>query len=430
MNDALDAIRSTFGTKHRSWPMFWGGGTIGGLAFTVMGFAIVIMSLREGTEDAAAVVAGVFIALLGMGLLFAVIFTRIWWMNDDLSLQIDLTSDRSRRKHDPERVVRYLCDQHNNIALVKSEQGMVRMFSAGNMFVVELTFFAGSDYSTFHMIDPEVKEYAPVVIQNIVLEQIPVRKNRLVKASAAQLFLRKLYEEKDMRAAMEGFSFLDTSAETKKLVETDAYIVPGIPVDLPKSDADRDAWMKRKEEKLQRALRVLNHSVLVLGVACLLSSCDGAGNVSGDSTANITADDPVENDGGYHPATDDQGVFVGQDKEVAGYYKRIGIARNVETLEEMQELNEEGKRGYLVVNEDGTACFELDGEKTEYVFDKANFYLRDDAERANGFPYTYINGRLIITDETSVTQYMRLTEEEKTIFEREKNNGQRDYGSE
>ena len=151
--------------------------------------------------------------------------------------------------------------------------------------------------------------------------------------------------------------------------------------------------------------------VLLLFFACFLCSCNAS-----DKTAVNIGGNSVDNDGAYHPATDDRGVFVGQDKEVAGYYKRVAIAKDVKTLEEVQELNDEGKRGYLVANEDGTAYFELDGEKTEYVFDKQNFYLRDDTERNNGFPYTYINGRLVITDETTVTQYLRLTDEELEAY--------------
>jgi hypothetical protein len=82
----------------------------------------------------------------------------------------------------------------------------------------------------------------------------------------------------------------------------------------------------------------------------------------------------------------------------------------------MQSLLDEAKRGNLVVKEDGTAYFELDGEKTEYFYDDHNFYLSSDTERANGLSYTYINGRLIISDETSVTQYMRLTDDEIAAY--------------
>jgi hypothetical protein len=114
--------------------------------------------------------------------------------------------------------------------------------------------------------------------------------------------------------------------------------------------------------------------------------------------------------------TDEQGVYIGQDKEVVGYYKRIGIAKVGGTYEEMLELRDIEKRGYLVAADDGTAYFELDGEKTEYVFDSGNFYLSKDTDRANGFRYTCINGRLIIDDGTFITQYLRLTDEELASY--------------
>ena len=47
-----------------------------------------------------------------------------------------------------------------------------------------------------------------------------------------------------------------------------------------------------------------------------------------------------------------------------------------------------------------------------YTFDKQNFYLINDTEKASGFPYTYIGGRLVVNDGETITQYLRLTDEE------------------
>ena len=146
---------------------------------------------------------------------------------------------------------------------------------------------------------------------------------------------------------------------------------------------------------------------LMLVFACFLCSCNPV-----DNTVVTTINKSIEGDSGYHPLTDERGVYLGQDKEVPGYYKRISISKEGATIEELKELLEEGKKGILVVKDDGTAYFDLDGEKTEYVFDKDNFYLCDDIERVNGFKYTWLNGRLLITDGDTVTQYLNLTEEE------------------
>ena len=90
-----------------------------------------------------------------------------------------------------------------------------------------------------------------------------------------------------------------------------------------------------------------------------------------------------------------------------GYYQRVGIVKKDETYEEMLELAKTEKQGCLIVNDDGTATFELDGERIEYVYDKLCLYLAEDTERANGIPYVYIGGRLIVNDGTVITQYLK-----------------------
>ena len=145
---------------------------------------------------------------------------------------------------------------------------------------------------------------------------------------------------------------------------------------------------------------------------CFLSSCNTTENTT-ETTTQTTTDHTVEN---WIDSITDNGVYIGQDKEVVGCYKRIGIARIGGTYEDMLELRDVEKQGYLVANDDGTAFFELDGEKTEFVFDGAYFYLSDDTDRANGFRYACINGRLIIDDGTNITQYLRLTDEELAAY--------------
>lgn len=138
-------------------------------------------------------------------------------------------------------------------------------------------------------------------------------------------------------------------------------------------------------------------AVMIIVFACFLSSCKTTENTTNNWIDSIT---------------DEHGVYIGQDKEVVGYYKRIGIVKIDGTYEDMLELRDMEKQGYLIVNDDGTAFFELDGEKTEYAFDGGYFYLSEDTERTDGFRYVCINGRLIIDDGTMITQYFRLTDEE------------------
>ena len=152
---------------------------------------------------------------------------------------------------------------------------------------------------------------------------------------------------------------------------------------------------------------------MMIVFACLLSSCNTT-ETPKDYITETSTDYTTEN--WIDSITDENGVYIGQDKEVVGYYKRIGIVKVGETYEDMLELRDIEKQGYLVANDDGTAFFELGGKKTEFVFDNAYFYLSDDAKKTNGFHYTCINGRLIINDGTTITQYLRLTDEELSSY--------------
>lgn len=158
--------------------------------------------------------------------------------------------------------------------------------------------------------------------------------------------------------------------------------------------------MKSKSGSGKKRLVKITLAVMMFGIAGILSSCNTT-----ESTAENTTENTVEN--WIDSVTDDNGVYIGQDKEVVGSYKRVGIVKIGGTYEDMLELRDIEKQGYLVVNYDGTAIFDFDGEKTEYVFDNAYFYLSEDTERTNGFRYTCINGRLIIDDGTMITQYLK-----------------------
>ncbi len=84
---------------------------------------------------------------------------------------------------------------------------------------------------------------------------------------------------------------------------------------------------------------------IILVFVCLLSSCNTT-----DSITDNTADHAEWIDS----VTDERGVYIGQEKEVIGYYKRIGIAKIDGTYEDMLELRDTEKQGYLVANDDGT----------------------------------------------------------------------------
>ncbi len=138
-----------------------------------------------------------------------------------------------------------------------------------------------------------------------------------------------------------------------------------------------------------------------LVIMCLsLVSCNSTGTVSD------TGRDETEGNAVYHDTYDwKDDPTIG--KVQVGCYKRTGITKKDETYEEMLELRDIQNKGNLVVRDDGTATFELDGEKTEYLYDEFNFYLSEDTEKTDGMPYVYIGGRLITNDGSTITQYIK-----------------------
>ena len=156
-------------------------------------------------------------------------------------------------------------------------------------------------------------------------------------------------------------------------------------------------------EKLSK--RILFSAAMVGSLCLILTSCNSTDdtNETGAAASNFATIDSEEIDWRNDPN-------IG--KVQTGYYKRVGIVKDGETYEEMLELREIENRGYLIIKEDGTAVFDLDGEKTEYVYDEYNLYLSEDTERTSGSSYVFIGGRLIVDDGSTITQYLKLSEEE------------------
>ena len=148
-----------------------------------------------------------------------------------------------------------------------------------------------------------------------------------------------------------------------------------------------------------------------VGTMCLsLASCNST-DAMNETGHNLTEDNAVYQD--KFDWEDDPTIG----KVQAGCYKRVGITKKDETYEEMLELRDIANKGYLVVCDDGTAIFKLDGEKTAYLYDEFNFYQSDDSEKTNGIPYVYIGGRLITNDGATITQYLMLSDEESESTE-------------
>ena len=159
-----------------------------------------------------------------------------------------------------------------------------------------------------------------------------------------------------------------------------------------------------------------NLLLVAAGILCLiLTSCSSSGDA--DKTDKTVKTETVTDNSA---AIDLDAIDWKNDPRIGkvqpGYYKRVGISKDGETYEEMLESRETAGRGFLIINDDGTAVFDLDGEKTEYVYDEFKLYLTEDTEKTSGASYVFIGGRLIVDDGTTITQYLKLSDEEVEAY--------------
>ncbi len=158
--------------------------------------------------------------------------------------------------------------------------------------------------------------------------------------------------------------------------------------------------LQRKQDKIltetiMKTKKILLSLIAALAICFCFASCDNSHDTEEMSVAATTASWE------YYP-----------DEQPVGYYKRYSVVKDDETFEEMLELRETANKGYLVLKDDWTAYFELDGEITEYTYDRKNLYLKEDTEKNNGFSYVHINGRLIVDYGSTTEQYMILSDDE------------------
>ena len=147
-------------------------------------------------------------------------------------------------------------------------------------------------------------------------------------------------------------------------------------------------------------------SLTVLLICTGLASCGDA-----DSTEEMTsAADTAE------PTSAASEYTYYPDEQPVGYYKRCAVSAEADTVDQLKEMNRLAKKGHLVLKDDWTAYFELDGERTEYTYDRKNLYLKEDTDRKNGFSYVHINGRLVVNYGTRVEQYLILTDKEREEY--------------
>ena len=188
------------------------------------------------------------------------------FLRGDHSCRVPFSIAGKWNKYDPQYLLDKLNDKRSNVILLKNKLGQVRIYGSGDKHVLEVRIGKAEKVKYFHLtqVDADsivpVSDTTPVVIENKWNEKFPAREQWLVEEHSIVAFLTKLYICKDLNEAMNDFSFCDTTEEVNKLIEADAYIVPEIPVDWPVGGLQSNmgqAWLRRKEVRLQRALKIL-----------------------------------------------------------------------------------------------------------------------------------------------------------------------------
>lgn len=241
----------------QSFPAFWIAGSIAGVAFICMGAYSILSNAGENSSDPGFLFFAISTLIMGILLLGGVIVTLIIMSDpDDLSLPVDVKKAPGRMRYDAQKLANYLDVCHNNVLLFYTDGGQMQVFGSKGCFVVELAITEQVGYKTYQLMNLSVSDVTPVIIGNAFMERFPVRKNRIVDRFMVIDVIRTLYDLQSLSELITAFPFADSTAETVRLIEKDAYILPSVPLDIPRQK-DYDRISREKEERMQRAIREL-----------------------------------------------------------------------------------------------------------------------------------------------------------------------------
>ncbi len=247
--------------RKQSFPLFWIFGSLAGIGFVIMGGCIIhaFSGIDPSERDNAMLAAGIGIIVMGVLLLGGVIYTlkEIMLNPDDLSYKVDVYRAKWNKKYDANKLVNYLERSHNNVILFNTDEGQMRVFGSTVEFIAEICMPAQNGLITYHLTDPSVTDEQPVVIGNIFLERFPVRKNRIVGKEQVINAIELLCVSKNLTYTANSLPFVNTTEETNRLIEKDAYIIPSVPLVFHKKKNDIDRALKEKEERVDRAIQEL-----------------------------------------------------------------------------------------------------------------------------------------------------------------------------
>lgn len=253
-----EVIRPRYGRAKQSFPLFWIIGFLGSVLFFVCGFCMIIEFNKATPKDSGMLYFGIFMLLLGFGLLAGVIGTFFTFGiskdKNNLSLVIDIEQALSKAKYSAENLARNVYNGRNNVVIIKTKDGFFRVYGYNGRFITEIRTGSEEDFSTHHLIDPDQRDDSVTVLQNLFSERFPTRKNRIVSNGIVVSAVKKLYETQSLDMVICCLPCIDTTAETKKLIMEDVYITPEVPLVIVSPTSEEG---KKKTMREQAAIREL-----------------------------------------------------------------------------------------------------------------------------------------------------------------------------
>lgn len=245
-------MRLRGGRAKQSFPLFWFFGFLVSILFFFGGFCVIIEFHKATSKDSGMLYFGIFMLLLGLGLLAGVIGTFFTFGiskdKNNLSLVIDIEQALGKAKYSAENLAQNVYHGRNNVVIIRTKDGFFRLYGYNGGFITEIRTGSEEDFRTHHLIDPDQKDDSVTVLQNLFLERFPTRKNRIVSNGIVVAALKKLYETQSLDMVICCLPCVDTTAETSKLIMHDAYITPEAPLVIvsPTSEEGRKKTMREQ----------------------------------------------------------------------------------------------------------------------------------------------------------------------------------------
>ena len=246
----------------QSWPLFWIFGFLGSCFLIFMGIYLIIVFTQETNKDSGMLYCGIFMLLMGIGLLAGVIVTFCTLVTGggkdphDFSITVGIDQALGKKKYSAEKLVRNVSYGRNNVATINTGDGFFRFYGYNGRFIAEIRIVSGEDFRTYHLTVPNQTDDSATVLTTI-FERFPTRKNRIVSNATVVSAVQKLYGTRRLDQMIYDLSCVDSTAETRNLIRIDAYITPQVPIAIVNPTSEEG---KRRTEREEAAMRELQNT--------------------------------------------------------------------------------------------------------------------------------------------------------------------------